>query len=350
MFKMSQMIILLYLFLPLLAAGVGWWLSGYDPKVTGENKDKDFIRRILRILGTAILIAVLFGLNPAGMGSGYGFIPILLIAPIAVAVIWCGCISECWTQAFHHLLFSGDKGHFDPNKGVRDLDNLAMLLKNGRRGEALQLAEELKESGDVNVLTLETMLSRAGVEWTTPRAGDPVVKAGRLRAQGDFAGAEKILLPFLEQNPAHVQALVLLLRLYAQNLKQPDKAAGTLRRLEQVPHIPRWQVEYAQRSLHDWSQPEPVSTAAVPLPESVDELLAQGYSGTAIEILEQKIKEQPADFDSWLKLAEAQGLYCHNMGAAEKIVRNIETSRAFTAEQIQTAQTKLAEWRRAAKK
>ena len=118
-----------------------------------------------------------------------------------------------------------------------------------------------------------------------------------------------------------------------------------LRRLERVPHIPHWQVDYARRSLHDWGRDKPVLPPPVPLPASVDELLAQGYSGTAIEILEQKIKEQPGDFDSWLKLAEAQGLYCHNLHAAEKIVRKIGSNRLFTAEQVKIAETKLAEWR-----
>lgn len=105
-------------------------------------------------------------------------------------------------------------------------------------------------------------------------------------------------------------------------------------------------MDYARRSLDDWSADKPAPDAPAPLPESVDELLAQGYAGTAIEILEQKLKTEPADFDSLLKLAEAQARYCHNLPGAEKIVRRMEKNPAFTPEQIQTAQAKLAEWRK----
>lgn len=341
------MVVLLYLLVAALAIAVMWWLSGYDSGVTGENTTSDVIRRVLRILLTLFLASFLFGLHPAGMAGGYGFAPILMIIPILIGVVWCGCLSQWWSQKFTDLIYHSGKGHSDPHKDARDLGNLAMLLRNGRHEEALQLAQQLRAENHGNIPALETMLARAGIPWETPRPGDPIVEAARLRAQGDFLGAEKILLPFLEQHPAHVQALLLLLRLYAQNLKQPERAREILGRLEQVPRIPAWQVDYARRSLADWSTDKPAPEASVILPESVDELLAQGYSGTAIEILEQKIKDAPGDFEAWLKLAEAQGRYCHNLHAAEKLVRKIENNRAFTDAQIQTARAKLNEWRTA---
>jgi hypothetical protein len=342
------MVILLYVILAVLAFGLAWWLSGYDPHVTGENRWKDFLRRFLRILATVILLAVLFGLHPAGMAGGYGFVPFLMIIPVSIGLIWCGCISECWASGLHHFVFFGGKGEFDPHEGTRQLEQLASLLKAGRREEALQLAGQLMESGDASVLALEAILARADIEWKTASPHDPLAEVYRLHSQGNFAEVEKTLKLLVEKHPSHVHALLLLIRLYAQDLKQPDQAAEALRRLERVPHIPAWQVEYARRSLLDWGQEKPALPPPVPLPESIDELLAQGYSGTAIEILEQKIKEQPGDFDSWLKLAEAQGLYCHNLQAAEKIVRKIENNRLFTAEQVQLAKTKLAGWRVAA--
>lgn len=123
----------------MLVTAAGWRLSGYDPKVTGENKWKDFIRRILRCLATAIFAAILFGIRPSG--PGYGFIPILLVFPISIALLWCGCISEWWSHSFHQFLFSGGKCEFDPNAEARELDRVAALLKNGQREEALQLAK-----------------------------------------------------------------------------------------------------------------------------------------------------------------------------------------------------------------
>ena len=83
------------------------------------------------------------------------------------------------------------------------------------------------------------------------------------------------------------------------------------------------------------------------LPESVDELLAGGHLGTAIEILEHKIKEQPGDFDLRLKLAEAHGRHSGNIHRAEKIVLQIESNHGFSAEQIQIAKARLKEWREA---
>jgi hypothetical protein len=349
MFKMSKMLVALYLIVSTIGVVTAWWLSGYDCGVTGENHKMDLLRRSLRVLVTGLLVLFLFHF-PAGIGGGYGAAPIIMIIPITIGLIWCGCVSEWWSHVFHNMLFAPSKGSYDPNKAARDFDNLAMLLRNGRREEALQLAEQLREAGDVNILALETMLTRAGIEWTTPKPGDPAFEAGRLHAQGDFAGTEKILVPLLEKNPTHVQALLLLMRLYAQDLKQPARATEIFARLERVPRIPQWQVDYARRSLHDWSRDKPVLPPPLPLPETVDELLAQGYSGTAIEKLEQKTREQPGDFDAWLKLAEAQGLHCRNITAAEKIVRKMEFNRAFTPDQVQTARAKLTEWRLAGKK
>jgi pyrroloquinoline quinone (PQQ) biosynthesis protein C len=77
----------------------------------------------------------------------------------------------------------------------------------------------------------------------------------------------------------------------------------------------------------------------------VDELLACGYLGTAIEMLEQKTREQPRDFDLWLKLAEAHGLHSGNIHRAEKIVHYMESKHGFSAEQIQIAKARLKEWR-----
>ena len=79
-------------------------------------------------------------------------------------------------------------------------------------------------------------------------------------------------------------------------------------------------------------------------PESIDELLARGYSGTAIEILDRKIKEAPGDFDLWMKLVEAHAVYFRDKYTAQKLVQKIERDPAFSSDQIQTAKTKLTEW------
>jgi len=193
---------------------------------------------------------------------------------------------------------------------------------------------------------LETMLARAGVQREHFKKPKPLAEAHRLRSEGKFGGAETILKSLLAENPANEDAALMLMRLYAQDLRRRDKAMEVLRSLEKQPHIPSAHLEYARRSINEWSQwkSEP---AAIALPESVDELLAAGHLGTAIEMLESKIKERPMDFDLLLKLAEAHGLHSGNLHRAEKIVGQIEAEHGFSAEQIQIAKARLKEWREA---
>ena len=120
-----------------------------------------------------------------------------------------------------------------------------------------------------------------------------------------------------------------------------------LRALEKQPLVPAAPIEFARRSINEWSSPTPKKEAVEVQPESIDELVAHRYFGTAIEMLEQKIKEQPQDFNLWLKLAEVQGQHCGNVKRAEKIIQQIEANAAFRPEQIQLARTRLDEWREA---
>jgi len=78
---------------------------------------------------------------------------------------------------------------------------------------------------------------------------------------------------------------------------------------------------------------------------AVDELLAGGNLATAVEMLENQIKAQSDNFNLWLKLAEAHGVYCRNLNLAGKVIGRIEANPRFTAEQIQLAKSKLKGWR-----
>ena len=321
-----------------------WWLSGFDSKVTGENKKVDLRRRVARCAATVLLVGILF--EPNAVRAGYAFIPLLIIVPPALGLLWCGCLGELFARGFHRLIDHPDNREFDPSQSARDLDMVASLLKNGRHEEAAQLCEALKKSGDANILVLETMLARSGIHFESGRKPRPLTEAYRLRAEGKLGEAETILKSLLAENPSNVDAALMLMRLYAWDLGQPGKAGEVLRALKKQPQIPPGYIEYAQRSIHEWGQGTPPSAAEV-LPETVDELLACGYLGTAIEILEQKLAEQPDDFDLWLKLAGAHGLHSGNIHRAEKIVKNIESNRNFSAEQIQIAKARLKEWREA---
>jgi hypothetical protein len=325
-----------------------WWLSGYDAKLTGANEREDFIRRTIRCGITLFLVELAFWnlwrywrYNDQGSGILYLFIMLPLVA------IWCGCISELVSEGFHWLIDPGDHREFDPHAGRRELDAIAGLIKDDRKEEAIQLCQKLKESGDVSVLALETMLERLGVKPDNVKKPRPLTEADHLRSQGKLNEAEALLNSLLVENPANADAALMLMRLYAQDMHRSDKAGEVLRALEKQPHVPAAPIEFARRSINEWSNPTPIKPLAEVQPESIDELVAHRYFGTAIETLERKIKEQPQAFDLWLKLAEVHGQHCGNAKRAKKIVQQIEANSGFSPEQIQLARTRLNEWREA---
>ncbi len=329
-----------------LAALAFWWLSGYDTKVTGANEREDFIRRAIRCGISLLLVELAFwGLwrywryNDAGGGMVY----LMFVLPLAI--IWCGCISELVARGFHWLFDPEDHREFDPHQNRRDLDTIARLIKDGRKEEAIQLCQKLQESGEVSVLTLETMLEQLGVKQDSVKRAKPLAEADYLRSQGKLSEAEAMLNSLLVENPANVDAALMLMRLYAQDMRRSDKACEVLRSLEKQPHVPSAPIEFARRSIDEWTNPRPKEVAVEVQPESVDELVAHGYFGTAIDILEQKTKDEPQDFNLWMKLAETHGQHCGNVNRAEKIIQQIEANSAFNPEQIQLAKTKLKEWR-----
>ncbi len=330
-----------------LAALAAWWLSGYDAKLTGDNEQRDFIRRAIRC-GITLVLAELAFLSLwrfwryGDQASGMAY----LIIALPLALLWVGCLGELCSHAFHRLIDPEDRRRFDPHKSQRDLDMLAGLVRNGRKEAAIQLCHMLKESGDVSVLTLDTMLEQLGVKPDKVLKPRPLTEAHQLRSQGKLSEAEAMLNSLLTENPANLDAALMLMRLYAEDMHRSDKAHEVLRSLEQQPHVPSTHIEFARRSIHEWSHPAAKEVVEAP-PESLDELLANGYFGTAIEILEQKTREQPQDFDLWLKLAETQTQHCGNIKRAEKIIQQIEANSAFSPEQIQLARTKFKEWREA---
>jgi tetratricopeptide (TPR) repeat protein len=333
--------VILNIILLSVAAAIAWWLSGYDSRLTGENEKADLLRRGIRCGLTLFLLEIFFGL-PYSIASAP---PMFLIAGL-LALIWTGCVTELGARGFHRLVDPEDKREFDPNQSARNMDMVASLLKSGRHEEAAQLCAALKKSGDANILVLETLLARSGIQFENDRRPKPLTEAYRLRSEGKFDEAAAVLNSMLAENPSNVDAALMLMRLYVQDFHRSDKAAEVLRALEKQPHIPAGPIDYARRSIQDWGRPKRAPEVVV-LPESVDELLACGYLGTAIEVLERRVKEQPQDFDAWLKLAEAHGLHSGNIHRVEKMIQKIEGNPGFSAEQVQTAKMKLKEWREA---
>jgi len=337
---------------------LSWWLSRYDTMVSGEDRAADFRRRAVRCGATLLLMAT-------GLISPW----IFLAATVLIGVIWASCVSELFARGFYTLLDSEDKRRFDPKQTSRDLDKLAALVQNGRNDEAIEWCKKLLELGEASGLAIEAVLFQL---YSRMFSGDsvqsspPLAEAQRLWAQGNPGEAASKLDSLLQKEPDNLRAVFLLMRIYAQALKRPDKTDALLRILGQRLHMPPVFVEYARQSIQEWSgmvtRPEKTTEGIESLlvnrqdsqnPDrvadlgktSIDELLTRGHLSTAVEILECQIKDQPKNLNLWLKLAEAHGVYCRNLSLASKIIGRIEANPAFTQEEIQLAKSKLREWR-----
>ena len=178
----------------------------------------------------------------------------------------------------------------------------------------------------------------------------PLVDAGRLRQQGRFDEAEALLKTMLQKNPEDIGAAMSLMRLYAEDLRQPGRAHEVLRALGQQRHVSADHLEFARRSIDDWARAKPAGPSPAagngppPKAESIDDLLAQGGIGTVIELLEAQIKAQPGDFGLQLRLAEVYAVNCKNLSRAGKIIQQMERTAYFNPEQIALAGAKLREW------
>jgi hypothetical protein len=328
------MLILLNLVALVLIGLVAWWLSGYDSQLTHENQKADRLRRGIRCGVTLLLLEIIFWLPPT-----------VIFLIVILAVIWAGCISELASHGFHRLIDPSDKRVFDPARNLRELDAVASLIRNGKKAEAIQLCNVLKEAGEVDPIALELALAHLGVPQADAKKINPLTVASQLRRQGKFPEAELLLNSLLAENPRNVDAAMMLVRLYAQDLRRPAQAEEVLHALEQQPHIPASHIEFARRSIGEWSRPSRKQVEAVAPPESLDELLARGFFGTAIEILENKTQEQPLDFELRMKLAEVHALHCSNFQRAEKIIQQLQADPNFSPEQRQSAKAALREWR-----
>lgn len=329
-----------------LVAGGSWWLTGFDKTDGGESKRTHYVSRLVRCVAIVWLAGVFLWFVEQ-RESGYGGVALLLIIPPSLALLLRSSLAEVLTHGVLRLIEPAlhDTRPLDPGKSQRYLDTVAHLVRNGRRDEAIKLCQEFQQSGEVDRATLEMTLEYLGVKQEHAQAVQPLTQAARWRSQEKFTEAEQLLTSLLTKNPADTDAAMLLMRLYAENLRQPDRAREVLRLLEQQPHVSTSHLEFARRSIDEWATPKQTETVAAASPESVDDLVASGRFGSAIEMLEQKVGERPADFAAWLQLAEIHGWHCHNLPRAAKIIRQMELSPDFTREQIQLAEARLQTWR-----
>jgi hypothetical protein len=332
--------------LAVIATGV-WWLTGMDKSWDGQSKRGRHFTRALRTVGVVFLSYIL--LLTAEGDSGPAAAPLMIVIPLGIALILRSSISEVFAGGFLRFLDPSlhDSREVDLKRAQRHRDNIAWLIHHRKRDEAVKLCEGLKKSGELDEATLAHTLEFLGVKQDIGKATDPLHEAGRLRAQGQFTEAEAFLKARLAKQPADSGAALMLMRLYAEDLKQPEAAAKVLAAMEKEPHSSKDHLEFARRSLAEWNRPKrknPVP-AEEKLPPSLEEMLERGFVGSAIELLEEKIKAQPRDLELRLKLAEIHVLHCHNLPRAEKIVRQISAEKIFSPGHVLSAEAKLKEWR-----
>jgi tetratricopeptide (TPR) repeat protein len=226
---------------------------------------------------------------------------------------------------------------------------------------------------------------------------DPLVRVVALRQQGQFKEVETLLLSLIEKEPGNPQVLTHLVRLYAGDLKQINKAQRWIAKAEE--HLPSYHVDFLRNSLGEWIKSETIATDQItglsPLPprteesgklvfksyttsakpaenslennllrqqikkplaelppedaqpprDKMDELVADRCYGAAAEMFLKELKADPKNFDLWLRYAEVYGRHCGNLKEAEKIARQMAALRVFSDEQMQVTTSRLREWR-----
>ena len=331
----------------LIVTAVGWWLSGYDSNLTGEDYRADFARRGIRTLVTCLLVMM------AVLAGG-----IAIFFFLGIALVWMTCVAELVARVFHRLVDPDDNRKFDPKEIDRHLDRLGQFIKQGRHTEALDLCKQLQDSSDGSHLALEATLHRLYTETLDSADKSPLLAdVRRFIENGEFDRAESRLKEILATQPSNPPATLLLMRMYAANCSRPDKALALLQPGANEPRVHPAFVELARRSINDWVaeklppasvEPQP-APAAVPPPEpelSVEELLETSQFSTAVERLEKAVAEEPRNFGHWIKLAEVYAVHCADQNRAGKIIQKMERTAAFTPDEMAKAKVQLREWQK----
>jgi hypothetical protein len=243
---------------------------------------------------------------------------------------------------------------------------------------------------DLNVLGMKS------THGPSPKPS-PLRNINRLRSRGCYQEAKSQLLRLLRHNPDNMAAAVMLVRVYAQDLHERDKAEKLINSLEKKPFISNGVIDFLRNSLNEWlATPITTTTTSIRIadnsptcgptlgalrrllaralgrnviqPSQADQprlshfrknsppaftenlspdiasLVTEGLLGTAVETLESLIQQKPADFDLRLQLAQVWIVNCEYPKGAERTITAIEGDPGFTAAQKSTARTQLALW------
>jgi len=252
-------------------AVLAWWISGYDPDLTG-NKEVDIVRRIIRCGLTVFLMAA--GLVGTASDPRFGGAIAITIA-VPMVKLWLNCAGEALSQGFCRLIDSPSDSESNPEQLTADLDRLAELSNRGQTYEALQLCGELLKKGEASRVAMETMCFRLYSQMFADESllASPMLSPiHHLCETGQFKEAESELVHVLEREPENLLAVFMLLRLYARDLLQPQKARALIQSFENRSELQPMFADYAKDRFKGWL----VSLSkAVNSDEGIESLLAE---------------------------------------------------------------------------
>jgi hypothetical protein len=240
--------VLFYLAILVMTAVLSWWISGYDPELTG-NKEVDIGRRLIRCGLTLFLMAG--GLVGTASDPRIGGVIAITIA-VPMVKLWLNCIGEAASEGFCRLIDSPSEPESNPEQLTADLKRLALLSNRGQVNEALQLCGELLEKGEASRMAMETMCFRLYSQMFAREsfvASPSLSPINELCESGQIAEAESQLNQLLEREPENLHAVFLLAWLY---LQQPEKVRAVIQSLEKRSKLPPLFAEYIDCQIKEW--------------------------------------------------------------------------------------------------
>ena len=70
------------------------------------------------------MILTLIFFAPNAVRTGYVFVPLILIVPPTVGIMWAGCAAALLAQFIHRMIDLDYRQPFDPNESARNLDSV----------------------------------------------------------------------------------------------------------------------------------------------------------------------------------------------------------------------------------
>jgi tetratricopeptide (TPR) repeat protein len=178
-----------------------------------------------------------------------------------------------------------------------------------------------------------------------------------LRSSGHLKQAVAALEKQLKNDPSDYEALLLGMRIHAEDLKDLVSAQRWLEKIQAISPLPSGYAEYAKASMDAWQNktPTPPRPAAADEPAEIPPV-DFGYVnakkhrenaryGTAIECIQNHLKACPNDFEGLFLLAAIYAESCSDLHSADKVIRQIERAADIAPEEKTKACQQMKCWR-----